>query len=89
MRFWEGNIVDILTDPNLNKLAYDYWRDKVYERFKDPRKRELLAPGNQLHPIFAKRPSLEQTNYDVLNQDNVDIVNVKDTPILKLYGKHV
>ncbi|CUM49408.1 uncharacterized protein AC631_05899 [Debaryomyces fabryi] len=42
------------------------------------------APDKQLHPIFTKRPSLEQTYYDVLNQDNVEIVNVKDEPILEV-----
>lgn len=84
MRFWEGNFSDILTDKNSNKLAYDYWRDKVHDRIKDPRKKQLLAPDKQLHPIFTKRPSLEQTYYDVLNQDNVEIVNVKDEPILEV-----
>lgn len=72
MRFWEANFDDLLTDKASNKLAYDYWREKFYERVKDPRKRKLLAPEKQLHPIFTKRPSLEQKYYDVLNQDNVD-----------------
>lgn len=84
MRFWEANFDDLLTDKASNKLAYDYWREKVYERVKDRRKRKLLAPEKQLHPIFTKRPSLEQTYYDVLNQENVDIVNCKNTPLLEV-----
>lgn len=84
MRSWEGNFSDLLTDSNSNNLAYDYWRDKVHERIKEPRKKQILAPVKQFHPIFTKRPSLEQTYYDVFNQDNVEIVNVEDTPVLEV-----
>lgn len=83
-RFWEGNFDDLLTDKSSNRLAYDYWRNKVCERVKDPRKQKLLAPEKQLHPIFAKRPSLEQRYYEVFNQDNVNIVDIRETPILEI-----
>lgn len=43
-----------------------------------------MAPDRQLHPIFTKRLSLGQKYYDVFNQDNVDIANIKDTPILEI-----
>lgn len=83
-RFWEGNFDDLLRDPESNKLAYNYWREKVLERVRDPRKQALLAPEKQLHPIFAKRPSLEQRYYEVFNQDNVDIVDLRSTPVTEV-----
>lgn len=83
-RFWEGNFDDLLTNAELNKLAYNYWREKVLQRVHDPRKQALLAPEKQLHPIFAKRPSLEQRYYEVFNQDNVDIVDLRQTPVVEV-----
>lgn len=83
-RFWEGNFEDIILDPKSNKLAYDFWKEKVHERVKDPRKQQLLAPDEQLHPIFTKRPSLEQRYYEVFNQDNVDIVDLRKTPVTEV-----
>ncbi|CUM53079.1 uncharacterized protein AC631_05557 [Debaryomyces fabryi] len=44
----------------------------------------MLAPAKQVNPIFTKRPSLEQRYYEVFNQDNVDIVNIRDTPITEV-----
>ena len=42
----------------------------------------MLAPREPPHPWGVKRPSLEQNYYDVFNQDNVDLVNTRETPIL-------
>ena len=36
------------------------------------------------HPIASKRQSLEQNYYEILNQDNVDLVDLKATPILEI-----
>ncbi|KAG6377174.1 hypothetical protein JVT61DRAFT_1226 [Boletus reticuloceps] len=36
-----------------------------------------------------KNPSLEQTYYDVFNQDNVDIVNLRETPIVEVTPKGI
>ena len=83
-RFWLGNFKDVFVDPKTNEIAYKYWREKVFERVKDPRKREILAPAKQVNPIFTKRPSLEQRYYEIFNQDNVNIVNIRDTPITEV-----
>lgn len=83
-RFWEGNFDDLLSNPESNKLAYNYWREKVLKRVHNPRKQALLAPEKQLHPIFAKRPSLEQRYYEVLDQENVDIVDLRATPVVEV-----
>lgn len=83
-RFWLGNFNDVFIDPETNEIAYNYWREKVCERVKDPKKQALLAPAKQVNPIFTKRPSLEQRFYEVCNQDNVDIVNIIETPITEV-----
>lgn len=80
-QFWLGGFSDYLFDMESNRLAYDFWRDKIRAKIKDPVKRDLLAPMEPPHPFGTKRPCLHQNYYDVLNQDNVDIVAVGENPI--------
>jgi cyclohexanone monooxygenase len=79
--FWAGNYTDILMDERANRAAYDFWRDRVRERLGDGRLADVLAPVEPPHPFGVKRPSLEQDYYDVVNQDNVSVVDVRATPI--------
>lgn len=78
---WLGNFAEIWTDETVNRVAYDFWRDKVRQRLVDPRMREKLAPTEPPHPYGVKRISLEQRYYEVFNQDNVTLVDVNETPI--------
>jgi cyclohexanone monooxygenase len=80
-QFWVGTFADILTDEESNRLAYNFWRDKTRARLDDPWLQEKLAPTEPVHPFGCKRPSLEQNFYDIFNQKNVSLVDVKETPI--------
>ena len=46
---------------------------------KDPGTAELLCPNN--HPIGTKRLILDTNYYEVFNQDNVTLVDVRSAPI--------
>ena len=81
LRFWTGNYTDVLQDLDANRHAYEFWRDKVRQRVSDPVLAELLAPTEPPHPFGVKRPSLEQTYYDVFDQANVDLVDLHASPI--------
>ncbi|KAF8553192.1 cyclohexanone monooxygenase [Imleria badia] len=87
--FWLANYQDLLIDKDSNDAAYAFWRKKVGERVKDPRKRELLAPAIPPHPFGCKRPSQEQHFYEIFNQDNVDLVDINANPILEITPKGV
>ena len=50
-------------------------------RVQDPVTAELLAPLSPPHPFGAKRPSLEQWYYEVFNQENATLVDIKKNPI--------
>jgi cation diffusion facilitator CzcD-associated flavoprotein CzcO len=78
---WLGNFADVWTDEAANRVAYDFWRDKVRERIVEPRLREKLAPTEPPHPYGVKRIALEQRYYEVFNQSNVALVDLKETPI--------
>ena len=79
--FWSGTFWDVLLNEESNLTAYNFWRDKVHARVKDPVLAETLAPLEPPHPFGVKRPSLEQNYYDVFNEDHVALVDLKVTPI--------
>ena len=75
------NYIDILKDEKANDEAYNFWARKVRARIKDPRKRDLLAPLEKPHVLGGKRPSMEQWYYDIFDQPNIDIVDVRQNAI--------
>lgn len=79
--FWAAGYGDLLLDERANRAAYDFWQEQVRARLHDAALAELLAPIDPPHPFGVKRPSLEQTYYDVFNQDNVEVVDLRATPI--------
>lgn len=81
---WLGNFPEIYTDERVNLMAYEFWRDKVRQRLKDPRMAEKLAPTKPPHPYGVKRISLEQRFYEVFNQSNVTLVDLNETPIVRV-----
>ena len=88
-RFWIGNFADMLMDEEVNRAAYDFWRNKVRGRIASPEMAEKLAPENPPHPFGTKRVSLEQWYFEVFNQENVDLVDIKETPIERITSNGV
>src|SRR5229473_4363974 len=78
---WVGSFNDLLVKEQSNRAAYDFWRDKTRARIKDPAVAEMLAPTEPIHPYGTKRPSLEQNFFDIFNQSNVSLVDLRKTPI--------
>jgi cation diffusion facilitator CzcD-associated flavoprotein CzcO len=83
---WLGNYADLMNNEDVNTLFYNFWKDKVRSRLTkdDPELIENLAPERPIHPFGTKRPSLEQQYYEVYNQDNVELVNLKKDPIVEI-----
>ena len=76
-----NNYYDMTRNNEANLEAYAFWRDRVRERVKDPRKAELLAPWERPHLFGGKRLSLEQDFYDHFDRPNVDVIDVRSNPI--------
>ena len=87
--FWGGTFIDIILNLESNQLAYEFWREKTRARIQDPVLAEKLAPTDPPHPFGTKRPSLEQWYYEVFNQDNVELVDVRDDPIEEITSSGV
>lgn len=82
--FWLGNFSDVFMNKEMSRLTYEYWRDKVRVRIKDPVIAEMLAPTVAFDPFGTKRPSLENGYYDIFNQDNVTLVDMRKTPVTRI-----
>ena len=82
--FWVGTFSDILGNEAANRLAYEFWRDRTRARIDDPDTAAILAPWDPPYPFGTKRPSLEQTYFDVFNQPNVDLVDIRADPIERI-----
>lgn len=87
--FWVGTYNDILTNEVANRTAYDFWRDKTRARVDDPVVGALLAPTEPPYPFGTKRPSLEQDYYDAFNRPNVELVDLRSTPIERITASGV
>lgn len=87
--FWLANYKDLLFDHNANVEAYKYWAKRTRARISDPVKRDILAPAERPHYFGTKRPSLEQDYYESMDRANVDVVDLKKTPIVELTEKGI
>jgi cation diffusion facilitator CzcD-associated flavoprotein CzcO len=81
--FWLGTYKDVLFNKTVNDTAYEFWAEKTRARINDTKKRDILAPSlkDQPHTFGTKRPSLEQRYYEIFNQENVDIIALKQNTI--------
>src|SRR5438067_1493941 len=76
---WMGNFRDVLINRDANATITDFMRRKIRERVRDPKIAEKLIPTN--HGFGTRRVPLESGYYEVFNQDNVRLVDLRETPI--------
>ncbi len=79
--FWFGNFIDLMMDPTVNEYACEFLRGKIMERVRDPETARKLLPD---HPFGTKRVPLENGYYEVYNRDNVELVDLRETPIQRI-----
>jgi cation diffusion facilitator CzcD-associated flavoprotein CzcO len=84
---WVGNFNDILTDRKANATISDFVARKIRERVKNQAVAEKLIPKN--HGFGTRRLPLETFYYEVYNQDNVELVDIKETPIERITAKGI
>ena len=79
---WLSNFYDVMLPGAANEDYAEFFRNKIRERVKDPVVAEMLTPKD--HMFGAKRLPCESGYYEVYNQDNVLLVDVKNTPIQRI-----
>lgn len=84
---WLGAFADVLTNQKANDLLSDFVSRKIRQRVKDPRVADMLVPKD--HGFGTRRVPLETEYYEVYNQPNVTLVDIKATPIERITPKGV
>ena len=79
---WMGNFRDILTDPVANETISEFVRKKIRGRVKDRAIAEKLIPKD--HGFGTRRVPLETNYYEVYNQPNVTLIDIRETPIQRI-----
>ena len=77
----------MLTDRKANAAITDFVARKIRQRVKDPKVAEKLVPTN--HGFGTRRVPLETQYYEVYNQGNVELVDIKETPIERITPKGI
>lgn len=76
-RFMFGGYSDIATSKEANEAACSFVKSKIAQIVIDPEKARKLMPREP----YARRPLCDGGYYKQFNRPNVDIVNLRDTPI--------
>ena len=84
---WQGNFKDVPTDPKANQAMSDFIADKIRQRVNDPEVAEKLIPKD--HGFGTRRVPLETQYYESYNRDNVELIDIIETPIEKITPKGI
>ena len=82
LRIWVAGFMEIFFDPATSEEVSAFVREKIRARIHDPRVAEKLIPRD--HGFGTRRVPLETRYFEVYNQDNVDLVDLRETPILRI-----
>jgi cation diffusion facilitator CzcD-associated flavoprotein CzcO len=80
--FWQGNFRDVLVDKVANDAMTAFVIRKIRGRVKDQKVADKLIPTN--HGFGTRRVPLESGYYEVYNQPNVELIDLRETPIERL-----
>ena len=79
---WLANFYDVMMPGQANEDYAEFVRNKIRERVNDPVVAEMLVPKD--HMFGSKRLPCESGYYEVYNQDNVLLVDVRQAPIQRI-----
>jgi cyclohexanone monooxygenase len=76
-----GSYWDVLVTPEANETAAEFIRAKIREVVADQETAEKLTP--RTFPLGTKRPCLDTGYYATYNKPNVDLVDLRATPLVE------
>jgi len=79
---WVGNFRDLMTDRQTNAWMSDFIARKIRQRVKDPAVAEKLIPKD--HGFGTRRVPLESGYFEIYNQANVELIDLRETPIERI-----
>ncbi len=79
---WLRNFREIFTDEKANAEFSEYIANRIRQRVKDPVTAEKLIPRD--HGFGVQRVPLETRYYEAFNRDNVRLVDISETPLVRV-----
>ena len=79
---WLSGYKDLLTNKDSNGYLARFVADKIRQRVRNKAVAEKLVPKN--HAFGTRRVPMETSYYEVYNQDNVELIDIGETPIRKI-----
>ena len=70
---------DLMVDKAANDTIADFVRSKIRQIVKNPEVADSLCPTD--HPLGTKRICVDTGYFETFNRDNVELVDLKKTPI--------
>jgi cation diffusion facilitator CzcD-associated flavoprotein CzcO len=80
--FLYGSYFDIFFDKAANETAAEFIRSKIREVVMEPAVAERLCPTD--HPYGSKRPPIDTEYFETFNRPNVELVDLRETPIVEI-----
>ncbi len=84
---FSATYADILTSPEANETAAEFFRAKIRSIVRDPAVAERLCPNS--YPLGTKRLCVDTDYYATFNRNNVTLVDVSRAPIEAITPKGV
>jgi cation diffusion facilitator CzcD-associated flavoprotein CzcO len=73
---------DQMLDAESNDTARAFWEEKIRAVIDDPQVADWLIPTD--HPIGTKRICTDDNYFQTFNRENVALVNLRETPIVRM-----
>jgi cation diffusion facilitator CzcD-associated flavoprotein CzcO len=82
---WLANFREIFMNEAANAELSEYIAERIRRRVRDPRVAEKLIPRD--HGFGVQRLPLETDYFEAYNRDNVHLVDIGETPLLRVTEK--
>lgn len=79
LQMWGNTFADAFHNDVAAEFISDFVRKKIRSRIDDPANAEKLVPRDYL--FGSRRVPLENGYYDTFNRDNVELVDLRSTPV--------
>lgn len=79
---WLRNFVEIFVDEEANAEFSEYIANRIRQRVDDPAVAEKLIPRD--HGFGVQRVPMETNYFEVYNRDNVELVDLSESPIERI-----
>jgi len=79
LAYWVGSFREVFTDERASEAFSAFAREKIRARIDDPAVAEKLVPTS--YRFGTRRVPLENGYYEAYNRDNVELVDLRETPV--------